>query len=90
MIDIDKAKFDPASIFNTPKDVLMAAELSDADKINILQRWADDERELLVAEEENMRRSVDERESVLADIQQALEDLGILHDQGHSSDTKHG
>ena len=90
MIDIEKAIFDPTSVFQSPKEVLNDKELSKNDKISILQHWADDERELLVAEEENMHRSVHERESVLADIQQALECLGVCHDDGHSSATKHG
>lgn len=90
MIDIEKATFDPASVFQSPKEVLNEPTLSKNEMISILQHWADDERELLVAEEENMRRSYTERESVLTEIQQALEYLGVSHDHGHSSDTKHG
>lgn len=91
MIDIEQAKFDPASVFTSPFAVLQEHSVSREDKIAILQHWADDERELLVAEEENMRRGTHERESVLGDIQRALEQLGVNDDNRHSAHaTKHG
>ncbi len=54
MIDIDKALLNPASVFETPDDVLEAEELSREQKIDILRRWEYDARELQVADEENM------------------------------------
>ena len=90
MIDIEKAKFDPSSFFKSPQHVLDHPTLSREDKIAILQHWSTDERERLVAEEENMLRSIDEGESHLDEIQQALEKLGVNHDTTTSSDTKHG
>ncbi len=54
MIDIDKALLNPASVFETPDDVLEAEELSREQRIDILRRWEYDARELQVADEENM------------------------------------
>lgn len=55
MIDLEKAKHNPASIFRRPREVLKCQEFSRQQKIHILQQWAYDERELQVAEEENMQ-----------------------------------
>lgn len=46
---------DPSSNYQVPKDVLLDERLSREQKIDILKQWAFDERELEVAEEENMR-----------------------------------
>ena len=40
--DFDKAKLDPASVFDTPVDVLKARGLSVEDKQAILVRWEAD------------------------------------------------
>ncbi len=55
MIDFEKALLDPALVFNNPNEVLHNGELSRSQKIQILQRWEYDVRELQVAEEESMR-----------------------------------
>lgn len=54
MVDIDKAMLDPATVFESPDEVLKSEELSREQKISILRRWEYDARELQVAEEENM------------------------------------
>lgn len=53
-MDLEKALVDPASVFKTPDDVVMAEELGIEDRIRILRRWEYDARELAVADEENM------------------------------------
>ncbi|MCC7411393.1 MAG: hypothetical protein IT495_07170 [Gammaproteobacteria bacterium] len=53
-MDMDHALLDPAAEFDTPDDVVGAAQLAREQKIEILQRWAYDARELAVAEEEGM------------------------------------
>jgi hypothetical protein len=54
IIDLDKAKLDPASVFHTPKDVLGAPGLSVEDKKAMLIRWEEDAEALLRATEEGM------------------------------------
>lgn len=54
MINIEEARFNPSKLFKRPADVLRDDELTRAEKIDILRRWAYDEREMAVAEEENM------------------------------------
>ena len=54
VIDLDKAKLDPASVFHTPKDVLRAAGLSVEDKKAVLIRWEEDAEAMLRATEEGM------------------------------------
>lgn len=46
---------DPSSCYQIPEDVLLDKRLSREQKIAVLKQWAFDERELEVAEEENMR-----------------------------------
>ena len=54
MIDISKALNDPSSVFHFPKEVLDNADLDNETKLQILNQWEVDARELAVAEEENM------------------------------------
>ena len=54
MIDISKALSDPSSVFRFPKEVLDNTDLDNATKLQILNQWELDARELAVAEEENM------------------------------------
>jgi hypothetical protein len=51
---LDKAFFDPASMFRRPQDVADDPNLAIGQKINILCQWAYDASELAVAEEEGM------------------------------------
>jgi hypothetical protein len=53
-MDLEQAKLNPASVFASPGAVCEAAELTHAQKIEILRRWEYDARELQVATEENM------------------------------------
>ena len=53
-MDLDRAKLDPASVFQAPEDVLGAAELSTEEKRSILVRWEADAEALLRATEEGM------------------------------------
>ena len=42
VVDLDKAKLDPGSVFHAPKDVLAASGLAIEDKKAILMRWEAD------------------------------------------------
>ena len=52
--DIEQALASPTSVFNAPSEVVDAAALSTAQKIEILKRWELDARDLQRATEENM------------------------------------
>ena len=54
MIDVDQAMVNPSSVFDAPDAVCHSADLSREQKIDILRRWALDERAMQVAEDENM------------------------------------
>jgi hypothetical protein len=69
MIDIDKALLDPATVFESPDEVLKSEELSREQKISILRQWEYDARELQVAEEENM---IGTNSDILGQIMRAL------------------
>jgi hypothetical protein len=45
---------DPSSLFNTPRDLLEAPDLSARQKTVILEQWKNDVLQRMVAEEENM------------------------------------
>ena len=53
--EFERILADPSATFKMPDDVLHDERLSRKQKIAILKLWAFDERELEVAEEENMR-----------------------------------
>jgi len=89
MIDLNKAKIDPASVFNNPHEVLENDSLSHEAKVDILSRWAYDEREIEVAEEENMTRASEDNKHTLDEILKCLLELGVEHDQD-SPPTKQG
>ena len=50
----DKAKLDPAQVFDSPADLAASHELTRSQKIDLLRRWAYDAEEMNVAEAENM------------------------------------
>jgi hypothetical protein len=86
MVDFEKALVDPALIFKNPSEVLQNSELSRGQKIQILQRWEYDVRELQVAEEESMRGP----QSVSLDaVLNALRSLGAENKE-RSAPTKQG
>lgn len=80
MTDFSKAKFNPQSVYKSPSEVLNDRDLTDAQKIEVLKQWAYDEREMAVAEEENMPRLDKERVSKLAEIEDALIKLNCYDD----------
>ncbi len=90
MSDKETAKHDPASVYKLPSNVLVDDTLTRAEKIDILRRWAYDEREKAVAEEENMIRSEAERGNMLDEILRCLLVLGVDKDEDSPPPTKHG
>ena len=90
MTDIKLAKLDPSSIYERPSDILRDNTLSKDEKIDILKRWAYDERELSVAEEENMTHVDHDRSFVLSEIINLLRELGVNAEQENPPPTKQG
>ena len=73
MIDVQHAKIDPSSVFNSPQDVFDEESLNIEDKIAILEQWKYDAYELSVAESENMAGG--EATHLYSRISQLLEQL---------------
>lgn len=65
----------PSAHFDAPADVLADDSLSRADKLDILTNWANEIRQLQVAEEENMRGQPGLAEQLEA-VERALLSLG--------------
>ncbi|MCF8466498.1 MAG: hypothetical protein K9G33_03785 [Sneathiella sp.] len=86
-IDIDKAKLDPSSVFESPEEVAEHTDLSKETKIEILRRWEYDASELEVAEEEGM---VGGEPSLLMRVLSTLETLSGGFSTQHSPPTKQG
>jgi hypothetical protein len=63
---------DPSTLFNTPRDLLEAPDLSAQQKTVILEQWKNDVLQRMVAEEENMDGDPDNAER-LRQITNALE-----------------
>jgi hypothetical protein len=78
-MDLEKARLDPGSVFASPEELCESSALSREQKIDLLQRWADDARELDLAEEEGMAGG---ESSMLSRIVSALDSLGVSHDIG--------
>lgn len=74
------AKLSPSEFFANPEEVRDRADLTLAQKVELLRSWAYDESELLVAEEEGMGRG--ER----ADAEHVLR---VLHELTGGFDTEH-
>jgi hypothetical protein len=86
---VDTAILDPSAVFETPERLRESAELTRAEKVELLERWAYDDSEMSVAIEEGMP------EGRPSDLQQrillALADLGAKVDLEHTGPTKqHG
>lgn len=93
-IDKEKAKTNPAAVFDKPADVAASKELQPGEKAKILQEWELDARLQDVAAEEGMaRKPVDPDEpgekkggtkSLLPEIKKAQRDLGAkpIPDEG--------
>lgn len=86
-MDIEKALFDPGSIFASPNDVFGEPSLTREQKIKILRRWEYDARELAVAEEENMAGGPP---NMLSEILESLHRLDADMDGKKSAPTKQG
>ena len=82
-----KAIHDPTYIFEKTEDVLDDKEFTIMQKINILRQWEYDERDLEVAEEENMGG---DGVHILDKILRALHDLHANHDVEKAPPTKQG
>lgn len=78
-IDLEKARLDPGSVFASPEELCASPGLSTEQKIDLLQRWAEDARELEVAEEEGMGGG---ESSLLSRILTALDSLAGSRDPG--------
>lgn len=84
-IDLDDALLDPASAFKSPEEVRDHAELTTAQKIEILRRWEYEESEIAVAEEEGM---IDGAAPRLHRVLMVLEELTDGIDTKHTPPTK--
>lgn len=86
MINIKKAMLDPLSEFKEPKEVIVNDNLTKEQKIEILNRWKYDARELEVAEEE---AGMEVRRPEMFDlVVSALHSLGVESDMEHYLPTK--
>ncbi len=72
-VDFEEALKDPASFFDAPQDVVDAAGLERAQRIEILKRWESDARQLMVASDENMPGGEPQQ---LQAVQNAMRALG--------------
>lgn len=85
-INLDRALFDPASVFNGPDAVVEHENLALEHKVEILRRWAYDAIEMAVAEEEGMGGGgVVAIDTILA----ALDRLVGAHHSMRTTPTKH-
>ncbi len=84
--DFDKAIKDPTLVYHTPQDVLADLRLSDEQRLQILKRWEQDQRELQVAQEEGMSGG---EENILKEILDAMETLDG-HPDTREAPTKQG
>jgi len=78
-MDLETARLDPGSVYRNPDELCESPGLSREQKIDLLQRWAEDARELEVAESEGMGGG---ETSLLGQILSALDALGVSHDTG--------
>jgi hypothetical protein len=78
-MDLETARLNPGAVFTSPEELRESPGLSREQKIDLLQRWAEDARELEVAESEGMGGG---ETSLLGQILSALDSLGVSHDTG--------
>lgn len=76
----------PAKHFDIPRSVVENPDLSNADKLKILESWEHDARELSVAAEENMAGG---ERPLLKDVEDAKRQLGA-HSKPRTATTKLG
>lgn len=84
-MNFEQAKLNPAASFKSPDDVVLNADLTSQQKIEILKRWEEDARAIEVAEEEGMASS---QPKLLQPIRDALHKLGYWPNPEHFSPTK--
>ncbi|MEJ2392394.1 MAG: hypothetical protein P8019_13490 [Gammaproteobacteria bacterium] len=84
-INLEQARLDPGSLFASPEALRDHAGLTQAQKIELLRRWAYDASELAVAEEEGMNGG---EPSILARVLSVLDELADGYDVEHSPPTK--
>lgn len=84
-IDFTHAVANPSTVFASPEEVLDHSELSQDQKIEILQQWQYDASSVVVAEEEGMDGGTD---PLLQQIVHALHQLTGGLDVEHTGPTK--
>jgi hypothetical protein len=84
--NFDKALKDPSLVYQTPREVLSDKQLNNTQRLQILKRWEQDQRELDVAQEEGM---IGGETSMLDDILEAMKKLNVDIDTPEAP-TKHG
>ena len=89
MVDVKKALLNPSAVFKLPEEVVQSKELSRDQKIEILDRWEYDIRQLQVADEESMTAPRPEPVTLEA-VLKGLRALGAPVDVEHSAPTKQG
>jgi hypothetical protein len=83
--DLEQARLDPGAVFDGPEGLRDHPGLTQAQKVELLRRWAYDASELAVAEEEGMQNG---EESALARVLSVLNELTGGYDVEHSPPTK--
>ena len=78
-MDLETARLDPGSVFTNPEELCESYGLSREQKIDLLQRWAEDASNLEVAESEGMGGG---ETSLFARILSALDSLGVSYGAG--------
>jgi hypothetical protein len=85
--DKAKALSNPSSLFKRPREVVACAELSRAEKTEILKQWELDARLLQVASEEGMGRG---ERSLLGEVKAAQQKLDVATLKEDGAPTKLG
>jgi len=70
--DLERALISPSAVFDSPSEIVATAELSQSQKIDLLQRWALDSHALQRASDENMSGG---ESPVLDEVNQAISKL---------------
>ena len=78
-INLEQARLDPGSVFASPEGLCESSRLSKEEKVDLLQRWAEDARGLEIADDEGMSGG---ELSLLDRILASLESLGGSFDTG--------
>jgi hypothetical protein len=90
MKDKELAQINPAGVYKSPRELCADITLTKEEKIQILKSWSYDEREISVAEEENMQNYSNRENNILDEINKCLIELGIDSTQGSHPPTKQG